>query len=409
MEKMNRRNFLKASALTGGAVVAGNLISGKNQTTYGATQVSTDGKREITMPATKIPVVAEADVVVIGGGPGGFAAALRAARMGARTILVEKYDMPGGIHTVGLQGFAWQGVAGIHTELMKKFADTGCIYVVTEKTLPDWAGNPLSHYESGLKPGSAFSNSTFNPEKGGVVMAKMLEEAGVKSMYGTTFVDAVVKSGSGDDIITEVIVENASGRQAITGKVFVDGSGTAELVARSGAPFVRGGGPQTPTAEWDGKNRPLPGGLLWTMADVDFSEVVLYQKKENDPTLNKLISAAKKAGDVPPDLFRPRMPGKCVYAGSYIGHPTLDMSPVLGPGNFLFWQNVPYEWALHMDDNAEDASRAAIAMRQLVDVEAAFLKKYVPGFEKAYLTDVGRYVGIRDGRHPVGEYVFSIR
>jgi hypothetical protein len=328
--------------------------------------------------------------------------------MGAKTILVEKYEIPGGVHTSGLQGSAWKRVGGIHAELMQKFADTGCIYVATEKTLPDWAGNPLSHYEARLKPGSAFSNSTFNPEKGGTVMARMLEEAGVKSMYGTTFVDAVVKSGAGDDTITEVIVENASGRQAIRGKVFVDGSGTAEVVARAGASFVRGGGPQPPTAAWDGQNRPVPGGLLWIMAGIDFSEVVLYQKKENDPTLNKLISAAKKAGDIPPDLYRPRMSGKCVYGNSYIGHPTLDMSPVQGPGTFIFWQNVPYEWGLHMDDKAEDATRAAMAMRQFVDAEAGFLKKYVPGFEKAFITDVGRYVGIRDGRHPLGEYVFSL-
>ena len=149
----------------------------------------------------KVPVAAEADVVVIGAGPGGFAAALRAARMGANTIVVEKYDMPGGVHTCGLQGAATPGVGGIHTELMQRFADAGCIYTATEKTLPDWAGNPIAHYESEryLAPGSAFSRSTFNPEGAGCVMLRMLEEAGVKALYGTAFVDAVVKSGAGND------------------------------------------------------------------------------------------------------------------------------------------------------------------------------------------------------------------
>lgn len=406
--KMNRRKFLKASALTGGALISGNLLKGKTRTAYGVVKGSNAGKDEITIPATRIPVVAEVDVVVIGGGPGGFAAALRAARMGASTILIEKYDMPGGVHTSGLQGAAGAGVGGIHTELMQKFANTGCIYTVTEKTLPDWAGNPLSHYEAHLKPGSAFSKSTFNPEKAGCVMAKMLQEAGVKSMYGTTFVDAVVKSGPGDDTITEVIVENASGRQTIRGKVFVDGSGTAEVVARAGAPFVRGGGPQPPTVVWDGQNRPVPGGLLWIMTDIDFTKVALYQKTKNDPTLSKLISAAKAAGDIPPDLYRPRLTGTCVYSNSYIGHPTLDMNPIQGSGTFIFWQNVPYEWALHMDDSAEDETRAKIAMREFINAEAGFLKKYVPGFENAFITNVGRYVGIRDGRHPIGEYVFSM-
>src|SRR5215470_14574442 len=104
-----------------------------------------------------LPAAAEADVVVVGGGPGGFAAAVRSARMGASVVLIEKFDMPGGVHTIGLQGAADRGAGGIHSELMQRFADAGCIYTATEATLPDWAGNPLSHYEAHLKPGSSFS------------------------------------------------------------------------------------------------------------------------------------------------------------------------------------------------------------------------------------------------------------
>lgn len=365
-------------------------------------------KGEIALSARNIPVVAEADVVVVGGGPGGFAAALRAARMGASTILIEKYDMPGGVHTSGLQGAAGRGAGGIHTELMQRFADEGCIYTATEVTLPDWAGNPLSHYEAHLKPGSAFSRSSFNPEAAGCVMVRMLEQAGVRALYGTAFVDVVVKSEAAGDSITEVIVENASGRQAIRGKVFIEGSGTAEVVARSGAPFVRGGGPQPASVAWDGQNRPVPGAVLWILSGVDFAQVAAYQRRENDPTLDKLIDAARAAGDIPAGLYRPRLSGTLAYGNHYIGHPTLDMSPIQGPGTFVMWQNVPYEWALHMDDDAEDEARAKKAMRELIDAEAKFLKKYVPGFENSFVSNVGRYVGVRDGRHPIGEYVFSI-
>ena len=365
-------------------------------------------KREIAVSHKKIPLAAEADVVVIGGGPGGFAAALRAARMGASTILAEKYDMPGGVHTSGLQGAAGRGVGGIHTELMQRFADEGCIYTATEATLPDWAGNPLSHYEARLQPGSAFARSSFNPEASGRVMVRMLEEAGVRALYRTAFVDAVVRNGPREDSITEVIVENASGTQAIRGRVFIDGSGTAEVAARAGAPFVRGGGPQPPGVAWDGRNRPVPGAMLWIMSAIDFARVAAYQRRENDPTLSKLIAAARAAGDIPPDLYRPRLSGTPAYGNAYIGHPTLDMSPIQAPGTFIFWQNVPYEWALHMDDDAEDEARAKKSMREFIEAEARFLKKYVPGFENAFISNVGRYVGIRDGRHPIGEYVFSI-
>jgi hypothetical protein len=331
---------------------------------------------------------------------------LRAARGGADTILVEKYDMPGGVHTIGLQGAAGTGVGGIHTELMQRFANEGYIYTANNVTYPDFNGNPVSHYGQNAVRGSAFTRRTFNPEGGGCIMLGMLEEAGVKSMYGTKFVDAVVKSGPGDDTITEVIVENASGKQAIRGGVFIDGSGTAEVVARAGAPFVRGGGG---IYGW-----PIPGGLLWTMSGINYLELVDYQRSTNDWALANLISAAKAAGDIPENLYRPRWqpgvsgPGPTVYGDLYIGKPTLDINPINAPDSWILWQNIPYEWALHMDDTAEDETRAKAEMRKLIDEEARFLKKYVPGFENSYITNVSRYMGIRDGRHPIGEYVFTI-
>ena len=117
----------------------------------------------------------------------------------------------------------------------------------------------------------------------------------------------------------------------------------------------------------------------------------------------KLIAAAREAGDIPPELYRPRLADKGVYGDHYIGHPTVDMSPIQGPGTFILWQNVPYEWALHMDDDAEHASRAKKELRRLIDVEARFLKKWVPGFEQAFISHVGRYVGVRGDLRVVGD------
>ncbi|MBL0420578.1 FAD-dependent oxidoreductase [Ramlibacter sp. AW1] len=355
-----------------------------------------------------VPVVAEADVVVIGAGPGGFAAALRARREGCSVVLLEKFDMPGGVHTSGLQGAAGAGVGGIHTELMDRFAREGAIYTATERDLPDWAGNPLSHYDYYLPPGSPFKRSSFNPDGAGNVMLRMLEEAGVHAIYGASFTDVEMEPAGDQRRITHAICETVEGRQAVRGRVFVEGSGTAEVVARAGCPFVRGGGRQPDTVPQDGASRPVPGGLLWIMGGIDFAATAAYQKREGDPELQRLIERARAAGDIPPELYRPRLPSPDVYGTHYIGHPTVDMSPIQGPGTFILWQNVPYEWALHMDDDAGHASRAKKALRQLIDAEARFLTKYVPGFERAFITHVGRYVGVRDGRHPIGEYVFSI-
>jgi hypothetical protein len=400
---ISRRRFLMTSAMTGAAMITGGLLKGENKVAYGL------NRNEIGLPARKAPVLAEADVVVIGGGPGGFGAALRAARMGAKTILIERYDVPGGVHTVGLQGAYNAGVGGIHTELMERLVKEGHVYTATEKTYPDFAGNPISHYDWRLKPGSPLSRSTFNPEGGGNVMLTMLREAGVKVFYNTEFLDVIMKKLSkGAMAIEAVIVKNVSGTHAIKGKVFIDGSGTAEVVARAGVPFVRGGGTQPSTVPGDKVNRPIPGGLLWIMTGIDFEKLAAYQKTQGDPTLAKLISSAVAARDIPPDLFRPRLSGTCVYGNLYIGHPTLDISPIQGPGTFILWENVPYEWGLHLDDTPEDMIRAQVAMREFVDAEAHFLKKYVPGFEDAFVTNISHYLGVRDGRHPKGEYVLTM-
>ncbi len=358
-----------------------------------------------------VPVVAQAAVVVIGGGPGGFAAALRARRDGCSVVLIERFDMPGGVHTSGLQGAANPGVGGIHTELMERFAAEGCIYTADETNLPDWAGNPPSHYDYYLKPGSPFKRSSFNPDRAGSVMVRMLEEAGVSTWYGSAFVDVELAprdDGSGENRIVAAIIETVAGRGAVLGKVFVEGTGTAEVVARAGAPFVRGGGRQPETVRQDGQQRPIPGGLLWILNGIDFARTAAYQQREADPQLRKLIAAARAKGDIPDHLYRERLPDPGVYGDHYIGHPTLDMSPINGPGTFILWQNVPYEWALHMDENAEHASRARRELRMLIDVAARGLHRYVPGFEQAVVAHVGRYVGVRDGRHPIGEYLFSI-
>ena len=356
----------------------------------------------------RVSLAYEADVVVVGAGPAGFAAALKAGRMGARVVVVEKLDMPGGVHISGLQGHAGPGIGGIHSELMERFAAHGYIYTATPETHDGWAGNPLSHYERKKKPGESFTRLSFNAEGSGSVMSQMLHEAGVVALYDTRFVDCVVEPGAGDGSIRAVVVENNSGRFAISGRVFIDGSGTALLAARAGVPYVSGGGPQPEGAEWDGVNRPVPGGLLWTLHGVDLPALVRHQEQAGDPMLQKVIAEARAAGDIPPDLYRPAMKGSHVYASMYIGHTTLDMSPIASLGSSCLWQNVPYELALHMDESGEDNAMAMRLLRGFIDAEYRFLRKYVPGFEQTTIGSVGRYVGVRDGRHPVGEYVFGI-
>lgn len=397
---MDRRKFLKVSAITGGALVSGGLLGGKRSAAYGSSN-------NIKVDKVKIPVAAEADVVVVGGGPAGFGAGMLAARNGASTVLIERFCSIGGVHTTGFQGSAGTGVGGVHTELMNTLTAKGWIYAATQQTYPTLSGNPLSHYTQAGAAGAAFTQQTFNTEMGAAVMAKMLEDAGVTIMYRNQFAGVVVQDNIyGDDTIEAVIVENASGRQAIRGKIFVDATGTSEVVARAGAPFVRGGGGES--------DFPVPGGKLWKMGGINFAAVADYQTSQNDPSLSKLIAAALAAGDIPDYLYRPRLYGGKVYTPPlpaqvllYIGHPTIDLSPIETAGNFIFWENIPYEWGLHMDDSAEDMARAEVETRKLIEAEAEFMRKYVPGFDKSYVSGIAPYMGIRDGRHPEGEYMLT--
>jgi hypothetical protein len=73
----------------------------------------------------------------------------------------------------------------------------------------------------------------------------------------------------------------------------------------------------------------------------------------------------------------------------------------------LIWSYPPNDWALNAAENGFDASRGEIEMRKFNIVEVKFLRKYIPGFEHAYLSEMAPYMAIREGRHPQGEYVLT--
>lgn len=186
-------------------------------------------------PAREVPVTREADVVVIGGGPGGIMAALAAARTGAKTLLVERYGFVGGMATAGLMtsfnGFRnehppdhVQTVRGIAQELIDRLLAMGGACAST------------AHGNFGaLEPGCCPYAVSFDPEVLKLVALEMLADAGVDLMLHTMFSDAFT-AGRAVDV---AVVENKSGRQAIGGRIFIDATGDGDLAARSGARFEK--------------------------------------------------------------------------------------------------------------------------------------------------------------------------
>ncbi len=184
-------------------------------------------------PARDIPIVREADVIVVGGGPAGLVAAIAAARNGADTVLIERFGYLGGTATASLMacinGFrnqvepdSAQAVRGIAEEI-----------VLDLKRIGGLGRSPYPQKAYPTEPGQLEYSYAVDPEKLKYVTMKLCVEAGVELMLHTRFCESIVADGT----VRGVIVENKSGRQALTGRVVVDASGDADVAARAGADF----------------------------------------------------------------------------------------------------------------------------------------------------------------------------
>jgi hypothetical protein len=226
---IGRRQFI-GTAL-GSAIAAGSLLPGA-KTAEAAEQPNKSVYRE----RLQTPVVSRHQVVIAGGGPSGFIAALAAARSGADTLLIERYPFLGGNGTAGLMtcynGFrnqkppeALQTVKGIPAEYIAELVRLGGIadsdnyqkdipHDVTKGDIPYCVG--------------------FDPEAAKVAMLNMIKKEGVKLRLHSLVVAPMLDGSK----VTGVIVESKTGRQAIAADIVVDATGDGDIASRAGAPFA---------------------------------------------------------------------------------------------------------------------------------------------------------------------------
>lgn len=186
----------------------------------------------ITEPARQTPVVAETEVLVVGGGPAGFGAALHAARMGRKTMLIEQSGAIGGVATTGIMSH-WTGRQ-----------DGGCFE------------------ELRAKARDCESEQVINPEKLRILMLDMLQEAGVEVQLYTAFSDVVMEGSR----VTGIITESKSGREAIACRMLIDSTGDGDVAARAGAPFEKG--------REDGGMQPMT--IMFKVAGVDMDRAMFF-------------------------------------------------------------------------------------------------------------------------------------
>ena len=184
---------------------------------------------EIVRPAAKIPLFSKVDVVVVGGGAAGFAAAIAAARTGAKTALVERYGSLGGLFTNGMVLLVMctsaKGPDGKYRFVTKGVCDefirrcealNGSVPSVSER-----------------HPESSYWEPTIDPEAAKYVMDQMIAEAGVEMYFHAWGVD-VVQDGNA---VQGVVFESKQGTQAILARQVVDCTGDGDIFFRAGADY----------------------------------------------------------------------------------------------------------------------------------------------------------------------------
>ncbi len=319
----------------------------------------------IAEAAREIPVAGAYDVIVCGGGPAGFVAALAARRAGARTLLIERYGFLGGTGTAGLMvefGSIHDGarviVGGITHRFLHRLAEFG--------------GAPMRDADS--------HRMIFDPESMMAVCQDMVTESGADLLLHTLVVDAVRDGGR----VRGVVVESKSGRQALLGEVVIDATGDGDVAARAGAEFHLG-------RPGDGKMQPVT--LVIVLGNVDTTRF----SRRDVSSLPELIRQARRDGEWTIPTERLFSAGRIVKRGA----PDT-------PEQALFFINGTN--VLDVDGtDVRDLTRAEVESRRQVDVLVGFLRKRVPGFENCYLHRTAAQAGIRETRRVKCDYTLTAR
>ena len=323
----------------------------------------------------------EYDVLVVGGGNAGCAAALAAARCGARTLLVERYGFLGGTATASMVG-PWMTfhsgadriVGGIAQEIVERLIARG--------------GSPghihdASDYVPTITP--------FDPEIHKALLFELMRESGVELLLHAWFLDALVAEGR----VARARFATVGGLRQVAAARTVDATADAYVAASAGVPTQQG----------DARGQVQPASLMFRLSHVDREALAAYVRHKPDQMrtslkahersaesltavagLYELWDAARARGDVsvPRELVS-------LFATPYADEVTVNMTRVVDVN------------PLDPDDLTRAEVEARAQVMQLVD----FFRRDVPGFANARLAATATQIGIRESRRIVGDYTLT--
>ena len=321
----------------------------------------------------KIPVIAETDVLVVGGGPSGLSAAISAAREGMTTILIERFGSFGGNITQSMvESIAWYR--------HENTVEAGGLNLEFEERAKA-IGGTMDDPES---IGELLDTELFK-----VVADDMILESGVKPLLHALAVDVIMDGAT----IKGIITESKSGRGAILAKRVIDATGDADIAFHAGAPY-----------KISPANQRMAVTTNFAISGVNKDEFLEYMKnnpgkisdwatettgKEDDlysPYIVEPFLKAKRAGEIPEDA----------RIESYWSGGITESGEVTNLNAVHIFNIDP--------TNVWDLTKAEIEGRKQALLAIDALRKYMPGFKKAKLRNFACSIGTRESRKVVGMY-----
>jgi len=337
-----------------------------------------DGAPSIELPPRRAVLAGEADVLVVGGGPAGLGAALGAVQAGARVILAERYGFLGGNATAALV----MPLMSFYTQRPTPERKGAATLLPTDHGPGEAvvAGVLARLLERLVKAGGAIPPSLatgyvvpFDPEWFKLVALDLLDEAGVQMLF-----HALASGVIGAKPVEGAVFETKSGPLAVRARVTVDCTGDADVAVQAGAPFEIG--------RADGLVQPMT--LMFRMAEFQRAAFESYVKEHPRQWrgvhgLWDLVRKATAAGEL--ELPREDILFFATPHQEEVSVNSTRVTRVLGTD---VWDLSYAEWTSRRQ------------MRQI----AAFLRRYVPGFERSYVMQSGINIGVRETRRVVGDY-----
>ena len=327
--------------------------------------------RTVKEAARQTPVFAEADVLVIGAGPSGTAAAIAASRVGARVMLIERYNHLGGLSTGGLVIWIdrmtdWDGKQVING-LAHDFMDRLPSDAIRGPTRTDWGARDSATAAYWAQRTAAYHgivtwSPTIDPEALKTLSLTMIQEQNIDLLLHTWATEPIVEDG----VMRGAIFESKAGRKAILAKVIIDTTGDADLLARTGVPL------EEDTDDGDIHHCINTGFLL---GGVDLNLWLAFRIEDPDGFKAFMARGRESVGS---------------FEKPFVGWRD-DVALFMGP-----------RLSGYSAINVDDLTDVEIRSRRLTNAHLDFYRAHAPGFSHAFLMLGAPQIGVRHSRRLVG-------